>query len=325
MKKIFCYILVLLMILCFIGCGEKENVKTEEELKAEIRAEMEAEEAATKPEEEKIKEDDEIVTTYVLSNLEGIDVSELKEVIIDAEDITKESEPTSDMVEYKIAFFGESKNVKINYSSYAYESEGKEIASYDSLKDTLLIIKSHKLEHYQAFIAMLEDGRGMGSSITVGDSMVASGDKVELKSGFATQEKMPSPYAAYDMSDIVNSIGMTTDEFENSDMMLYAEKEMMDGMDDMFYNYSVNNLIKGVKIEFTASETEKIIKTCYLRTDKEIYKNLLKEEKYSFLGMDFDMSVVRATYNRDKSDTLPEIDAYGAETDSIIDTIVLSM
>ncbi len=310
MKKIICYIMVLSIVLGFAGCGAKETVKPET---AEVQKEVEMIEI----------KDDEIITTYAYRNLDGVDVSSLGEVVINAEEITKGDETTGDIFEYKAAFFGEVKNVKINYSGYTYEYRGEEIGSYDSLKDTLLIIKSNKLDDYAGFFVWFEDGRGIENRFIVGDGIVGEGNKIELKSGFTALEKTPSPYTAYDMSDVVNCIGMTTDEFDSSAMMQYAEKEMVDGMDDQFYSYNMNDFIKGLKIEYNASKTDNTITTCYIRTDQETYENLSDEEKYSFLGMDFDMSVVRAKYNMVKPDLLTGSDVWGQTPDSAIDTIVL--
>jgi hypothetical protein len=52
---------------------------------------------------------------------------------------------------------------------------------------------------------------------------------------------------------------------------------------------------------------------------------MLDEEKYNFLGMDFDMSVVRANYNMVNPDDSIEVSVWGETPDSICSSLVLSV
>ncbi|MBP1925195.1 uncharacterized protein YcfL [Sedimentibacter acidaminivorans] len=331
MKKIISVLVLLTLVLT--ACSGNETSKTEKELKSEIKAEMEAETNLKEEQIEEIKEeispeeetveftDDEIITTYAYPNIDEVDVSSLKEVVCDALEVTS-GNGTS--YEYKMAFFGEVNNVKINYSSYAYESFGLEIESYDHLKDTLLIIKTNELVDYAGFFVSFQDGRGTDNRFFFGDEMVATNEKKELVSGFTALEKTPSPYSPYGISDITMYMGMTIDEFETSNIMQHAEKQIGDGMDYMFYQYTLNNYVKGVQIQFEASEEDNIIDICYIRKEQETYENLSDEEKYNFQGIDFDMSVARAKYNLDNQDSSIEISIWGETPDSLVSELLLS-
>lgn len=323
MKKYLSFFIVLILIFSLAGCGSQkseEELKAElkEEVKAELKAEMEAEqeksveEPIEEPIEEPVEEDnksgdnsenideddsngiesDEIITTYAYGDIEGIDVSGLNEVVFDASDIGDGGE----LVDHKIAFFGNVYNVRINSSDYIYEDSGVEIASYENLKDTLLTIKAHDFLN-NGFFVFFEDGRGIEHRYIISDEYASEKGKVELVSGFTALEKTPSSYSEFDMSDIINSLGMTIDEFENTPLMEYAKKQELDGMDDIFYSYTIEDLIKGVRIEFSTPESEKIIQTCFINKDDESYNLLTEQERYSFLGVDFDMTLVRAKRN----------------------------
>jgi hypothetical protein len=325
MKKIF-YVIILSLVLTFCGCDVKETGKMETETgsKEEIKVEVDAELAAENEEKRELK-DDKIITTYAYKNLDGIDISTLQEVVINGKEATLDNREhdklTGDDHEYKVAFFGEVKNVKINYSSYIYEYGGVEIGSYGSLKDTLLTIKSNKMSPVTGFIVSFEDKRGIGGSFIVNDDYEYNEDPIELKSGFTALEKTPSSYAAYDMSGLINCMGMTIDEFDSSDMMQHAQKRLEPGLYEEYYVYYINNLIKGFNI--TIETQDNILSSCYIRKDPEIYKNLSDKEKYNLLGIDFDMSVVRATYNLIKPDSLGKIDVWSDTSDDICDTLAL--
>jgi len=353
MKKYLSFFIVLILIFSLAGCGSQkseEELKAElkEEVKAEIKAEMEAEQENQEVEtpetssEEPAEEDnesvdnsentaeedvngtegDEIVTTYAYGDIDGIDVSGLNEVVFDASDIGDKSDD-GELVDYKIAFFGNVYNVRINSSDYIYEDYGVEVASYENLKDTLLTIKAYDFLN-NGFFVFFEDGRGIEHRYIISDEYASEKGKVELVSGFTALEKTPSSYSEFDMSDIINSLGMTTDEFENSPLMEYAKKEERDGMDDIFYSYIIEDLIKGVRIEFSTSESEKIIQTCSINKDDESYNSLSNDEKYSFLGVDFDMTFVRAQKNM-KNDSALNVNLWENEPGKSISEIFINL
>lgn len=331
MKKLICCIMILSLVLLFIGC-DKADTKTEEEIRAEIEAELRAEDALNggpQLEEAIVLEDDEIITTYAYPVIDDVDVTNLEEVLFDAveavEDIGVDCDGnTGNIQEYKLAFFGEVNDVKINYSSYVYADFGIEIGSYSSLKDCVLTLKTNELDDFSGFFVDFKDGRGTGYNFIVSDEeMVADHEKIELVSGFTASEKTSSLYSPYDMSNMIDSLGMTTDAFENSSMMQYAEKEYSDGMDYGYYVYTINDFIKGVQIQFQANDFDNIISQCYISVNEETYRSLSDAEKFSFEGIDFDMSIIRGQYNLVESDLLSDISIWGDGPDSLVDTIVL--
>jgi hypothetical protein len=353
MKKLISIIVISVVVLSLSSCGTNEVEKTEEELRAEVKAELEEEaalkdelraeieaELAAKDEAELTEEDndeekeeivalkdDEIITTFAYKNLDGVDVSNLEEVVINAKDATENNSEyykvTGDDYEYKVAIFGEVHNVKINYSSYIYEDYGVEMATYDNLKDTVLIIKSSQMNDFDGFFVSFEDGRGMSGRFILNDSYIHDEEPIELVSGFTAIEKTPSSYEAYDMADIIHSLGMTVDEFDNSEMMQYAEKTFECGMDDDYILYTMNQLAEGVTIRIYTQNN--ILAHCYIDKVEQDYDNMLDEEKYNFLGMDFDMSVVRANYNMVNPDDSIEVSVWGETPDSICSSLVLSV
>lgn len=300
-KKISLIAVLTIIVLMSTACGDKsEKTSNTNELK-----------------------DDEIITTYAYPNIDGIDVSSLQEVTLDALDITNEKGISGDVYEYKMAFFGEVNNVKVNYTTYAFESLGKEIESYDHLEDTVLVIKSNELLSYSGFFVSFEDGRGTSNRFFYGDEIVATNEKVELVSGFTALEKTPSSYTAFDLSEIIACVGMTTDEFESSSLMQYADKEMQPGMDYEYYDYQLNDYINGYELNFQASEQDKIISICNIYKDQETYNSLTNEEKFSFQGIDFDMSVIRARYNLVEPDSSINVTLWGETDEDEVSTLSL--
>ncbi len=223
-----------------------------------------------------------------------------------------------------MAFFGEVKNIRINYSSYLYEDTGVEIGRYDSLKDAVLTIKSSELVNYSGFFVHFEDGRGAKHIFLIGDEMVENREVVELISGLSALEKTPSPYTAYDISLLSNYIGMTPEEFDASIMMEHAEKEVLEGMYDQYIIYTLDDFINGIQIIYSAPSTNNIITECRIIIIREIYDTLPMEEKFSFLGVDFDMTEVVANYHVASLDSLSIVYAWGGTPDSIIREIDLS-
>lgn len=300
MKKNVCLMMVLMMIISFTACGPNEAVETPREIAG-----------------------DEIITTYAYADLTEVDVEGLDEVKVDALDITKVDESTDETIVYQVAFFGEVKNVKVNYSDYVYESLGMEIDNYDSLKDTILTIESNKLDDFTGFFIFFDDGRGLGHSFILGDEMVMDINKIELVSGFTAEEKTPSEYEAYDMTEIIEAVGMSVNQFENSDIMQYSEKMILPGMDDDYYSFTVTGLIKGIVIEYTGEVADETLTSCFIRTD-ESYDSLSNDEKYSFMGVDFEMTEIRAMYNEIKPEGLKDLYQWNDAEKNVIDTIVIN-
>lgn len=339
---------ILFVALSLSACGANEDVKTEREIRAEIEEEME-EEATEKAElraeleaelraelaaelaanDEQVEEPiviegDEIITTYAYKNLDGLDVSNLEEVVINAKDATVGNPEnyiiTSDDYEYKVAIFGEVTNVRVNYSSYIYDDYGVEIVVYDYLKDTVLIIKSNQMDGLDGFFVSFTDGRGTGGGFILNDDYMPDVDPIELKSGFTAIEKTPSSYVDYDMTDLINSIDMKVDEFDNSEMMQYAEKRLESGMDEDYYTYYMNDIIEGFDVRFETSDN--ILSHCYIVKTEQVYEDMPDEEKYNFMGIDFDMTVVRGEYNMVISDSIRLL-VGGSTPDSLISSLVI--
>lgn len=302
-----------------IKCTVENNLITAVSFTAlKIEAEAAERDETTEP------TDDEVITTYAYQNIDGIDVSSLQEVEFNALDATSGYGTSGDTCEYKAAFFGKVNNVQINYSTYTYEDSGKEIAHYDHLENTLLTIKSNEFIDSNGLFVWFEDGRGTRNMFLYGDEMVATnGKKVELVSGFTALEKTPSSYTAYDMSDIMDCFGMTTDEFEGTSLMQNADKEIMPGMDYEYYEYTLKDYIKGYEIHYQASEDDHIVR-CIVYKNEETYDQLSDEEKYSFQGMDFDMSVIRARHNLVEPDSSIELSIWGDTEEGPVSSLTFS-
>ncbi|MCG8485101.1 MAG: hypothetical protein MJA31_17445 [Clostridia bacterium] len=344
MKKYIGYLLVLVMVFAFTGCGEKEVVKTKEELKAEIKAEMEAEEklraeikaeleaeAAGKTNSDSQEkstngsdsyEDDEIVVTYAYGNCDDIDVSGLESVTFNARNLQEKVDDAGGVggeTEYQLAFFGEVNDVRISFSDYTFGGPGVEIGRYDRLSNTVLNIQGHEYLNGAGLFIIFKDGRGTENYYILGDELCESVGKVELISGYTALEKTPSSYEAYDLSELTKCIGMKTDEFESSDLMPYAEKMKANGLDNDYYEYTMKDLIKGYEVILRAPDYDYIIDECRISKNDEAYESLSSAEIYSFFGMDFEMSVIRARHQMDTQGAFLGTDVRG--TDDLDDPI----
>jgi uncharacterized protein YcfL len=354
-KRLLCMSLAAIMVLS-VGCSEKQ--KTEEEIRAEVKAELEAEaalkeelkaeivaemaeEAAAGTDEEAevpssgesaktetssheetavTYEDDEFVISYARPNLEGVDQSKFDQVTVDARDVSKSAQMDGNTYTYQMAFEGPVDDVEIYYTRYAYEDAGLEVKTFDHLEDTIITIESNKLMDFTGYFVHFKDGRGSGGRFYFGDDMVQENVTVELKWGFTGEEKTPSPYEAYDLSMFSEIIGMTTADFEASSWMDDCESFKGDGMDYGFTEYVMGRKIDGLELRFFASEEDNIISSCHIMKN-DAYLSAGEDQKFSYAGVDFDMTPARAF--KQLKDSQLNIGFYGEDESSIIEMYIM--
>lgn len=313
---------ILILVLISVGCSSKtDDLKTEDELKAEIRAEIEAEEKlkeAIKAEVEAqiqanqknkgSKSELEEPDNFSILNYEGKGLEKLEKIEVDCKAIVEEisndksfrlwGDDTSDT----IAIFGEVHNFEIGYAKWRTEYNYRPLKNLGAIKNSQITIHRGSSPDDMILVTFTDGGMRKHTYHLMTDENFVSKypDKQELVTDVSEKEKKPSAYKPYDIDSIMKYMGMTEAEFMESNSFGDVEKEYDDYMG---YTYlKILNEPAGYNITFKVSPyNEQLIEDIIVEASDN-YNNIEDDDKVSFFGVDFDMTIYGARYNLKNSD-----------------------
>lgn len=236
-------------------------------------------------------------TNIAIKNYEGKNSERLSKVVADTNDKYVD---IKGKVKDTLAIFGEVTNVKVEYIRLYTEGNQHLLDEFDSLKDTELTIPRDNNDFDLITVSFYDKGLRkhiFAFSSNNGNDFIYCDAKDEQRLSASIEEKYKEATSYKDKSDLVrNSLGISTKEFLASNNFNNIKEEIDEYSGDEFYR--VEDEPFGYKFVFKQFNNK--IHSIYIFPN-ENYKSMKEDAKFSFFGVDFDMSIYQARYNLDKS------------------------